>query len=375
MKMLDSDYTLEVDKIEKVVWDKELLKFDDATIYQTWSYGSVRWGESNLSHLVLKRKGEIISLAQLSIKKIPIVNCGIAFIPWGPVWKKKGASYDFESIRYFIKALREEYVLRRHLLIRITPNTIKGDDNAIHNILEEEKFVFKSNPYRTLLIDLSLSIEELTEGSARRWRRALKTAEKKGLKVIEGTEEQLYEKFKILYVEMVARKRFVPGIDINEFQEIQKDLPESFKMKIMLCEYEGEIISALIASLIGQKGVGLLGATGNKGMNLGGFNLLNWRMIKWMKERGALWYDFGGYNPVENPGTAGFKDGLPGRDVFHIGQFEACESLLSSCLVDWGERCKIQYSKMKLAFNEFRNKSRVEQKPDHSEQRVGSNSQ
>jgi lipid II:glycine glycyltransferase (peptidoglycan interpeptide bridge formation enzyme) len=349
-KTLNSKYNVEVDMIEKCEWYEALMNFNDATIYQTWSYGSVRWGESKLSHLVLKKDGEIVGLAQVIIIKIPLINAGIGYIPWGPIWQKKDAASDFESISYLIKALRKEYVVKRKLLLRITPNAINEDHDFICEILKKEGFILKSSPYRTLLIDLSLSMEELYKGSARRWRRALKTSEQKGLKVIEGTENHLYEVFKILYTEMVERKGFLPGINIYEFQEIQKDLPTPFKMKIMICEHEGKAIAALIASLIGQKGIGLLGATATSGMNLGGFQLLNWRMIHWMKENGAVRYDFGGYNPIKNPGTASFKEGLPGKDVLHIGQFEACENLLSSFIVVWAERFSSIYNKIKLTF-------------------------
>ena len=183
-------------------------------------------------------------------------------------------------------------------------------------------------------------MEEILKSTSRRWRRALKAAEQKDLRIIEGTGDELYESFKVLYKEMLERKQFIPTLDINEFQEMQKDLPDPLKLKIMICEFKGKPVSALIASLIGLKGIGLLGATGNVGMNLGSFHLLNWRMMEWMKSNGALVYDFGGYNPEENPGTASFKDGLPGKDVTHIGQFEACQSSLSSFLVSYGEKIR-----------------------------------
>lgn len=55
MKTLDPGYDVEIDQVEKTEWSKLVQRFDDATIYQTWSYGLVRWGEKNLSHLVLKK--------------------------------------------------------------------------------------------------------------------------------------------------------------------------------------------------------------------------------------------------------------------------------------------------------------------------------
>lgn len=347
---MHSEYTTTIDRVNKNEWTYLLQQFEDANIYQTWSYGAVRWGEKNSSHIVLKKNDEVVGIAQASIVKVPILKRGIAYIPWGPVWKKRGREAtiknseievtDIDDARQMIKALKEEYVFRRNLLLRLTPQEIRDNDQGIQSILEDVGFHLKSNPYRTLLIDLSASMEDILKGSSRRWRRALKAAEQKELKIIEGSGDDLYESFKILYHEMLDRKQFVPTIDIDEFQKIQKGLPEPMKMKIMLCEFKGRPVSALIASLIGKKGIGLLGATGNVGMNLGSFHLLIWRMMRWMKSNGAHFFDFGGYRPDENPGTASFKEGLPGKDVTHIGQFEACRSPISSFLVRHGERIR-----------------------------------
>ena len=126
--MWNYEYIIEVDQIKKSEWSDALLNFDDATIYQTWSYGSVHWREKNLSHLVLKREGEVIGLAQLSIKKIPVVNLGIAYIPWGPLWQKRGNPKNYEALKRLIQALKEEYVMRRRLLLRIAPNVVDNAD-------------------------------------------------------------------------------------------------------------------------------------------------------------------------------------------------------------------------------------------------------
>ena len=50
-------YTAEIDNIEPAHWNRLLHEFDDATIFQTWTYGSARWGQNNLSHAVIKKDG------------------------------------------------------------------------------------------------------------------------------------------------------------------------------------------------------------------------------------------------------------------------------------------------------------------------------
>lgn len=348
-----AEYTIECEQIEKPAWSEVLLNFDDATIYQTWSYGAVHWGESNLSHLVLKRNGEVIGLAQLSIKKIPMVNLGIAYIPWGPLWQKKGNPKNHEVLKHLIQALKKEYVSRRGLLLRIAPNVAENEQEEIRTLLEREDFHLNKSisPYRTLMLDLSPSLQELRKALDPKWRNKLNGAEKNALTVVDGDSDELYHTFMNLQNETLDRKKYIRGVDYEEFRQIQNELPGPLKMKIMVCEYKGEPINAAICTALGNTGIYLLGASGDKGLQLKGAYLLQWAMIQWLKERHCHWYDLGGIDPETNPGVFHFKAGLSGKDVRHIGQFEACESLLSASLVVWGEKYRVKYSKMKRALS------------------------
>ena len=48
--VLDPVWQVEVDRATPAEWSAMLDLFDDANLYQTWSYGAVRWGRKNLSH-------------------------------------------------------------------------------------------------------------------------------------------------------------------------------------------------------------------------------------------------------------------------------------------------------------------------------------
>src|SRR5208337_756765 len=109
------DYIVLIDQISKIEWEQLLLEFDDATIYQTWSYGDVRWGQANLSHIVIKHKGEIIAAAQLRIVKIPLLKVGIAYLPWGPMWRRQGQHVNIDVFQKIISALKEEYAINKSL--------------------------------------------------------------------------------------------------------------------------------------------------------------------------------------------------------------------------------------------------------------------
>src|SRR5690349_14718338 len=84
----------EVDRVTQAEWSQLLELFEDANIYQTWSYGAIRWGARNLSHIVLKRDDEVVAIAQLRIVRPGNLGFGIAYLRWGPMFHRRGTDLD-----------------------------------------------------------------------------------------------------------------------------------------------------------------------------------------------------------------------------------------------------------------------------------------
>jgi lipid II:glycine glycyltransferase (peptidoglycan interpeptide bridge formation enzyme) len=332
----NSEYKIEIDRMSKDQWSELLPEFDDATIYQTWSYGAVRWGERNLSHLVLKRNDGITGAAQIIIRKMPCLGAGVAYIPWGPLWKKSGSNQKVENFQYLLRCLQDEYVSRRGLMLKICPHIVENDgSHEISAVINEEGFKKDASlpSYRSILVDLTAPLLDIRKKLDQKWRNQLNRAEKNNLEIIEGNDDRLYSTFLNLQGQMIDRKKYNPGVDYSEFGEIQRGLPDSLKMRIIICKYGGEPVTATIGSAIGNTGIYLLGATGDKGLQLKGAYLSQWLMIQWMKEKGCHWYDLGGIDPENNPGVYHFKSGLSGIDIHHIGQFSECTNMLSAGIV------------------------------------------
>src|SRR5215471_18422395 len=87
---LEGNWQVEVDRSSPAEWSQMLELFGDANVYQSWSYGSVRWGRKNLSHLVLKRAGEVRGIAQLRILRPTRFKFGMAYLRWGPLVERRG---------------------------------------------------------------------------------------------------------------------------------------------------------------------------------------------------------------------------------------------------------------------------------------------
>jgi hypothetical protein len=311
-----------------------LNRFEDATVYQTWAYGAVRWGQSNLSHLVLKRNREVVAMAQLRIVRPRHFNCGIAYLTWGPLCQPKTEELDPETIGRLAKALYDEYVGKRRLYLRILPNAfVESRRGMLFRSGFSRYFNEQSGhatTYRTLVLGLDLSLDELRKRLDQKWRNQLNRAERNGLSIIEDDKTEHYQVFADIYKQMWDRKRFETTVDIKAFGRIQEALPKSQKLKVLICKHANVPVGGIVCSTMGTTAIYVLGATSDSGLKTKGAYLLQWTMIKWLKENGFHNYDLGGIDPEANPGVYHFKLGLSRQDLSRIPALEACVSALSS---------------------------------------------
>lgn len=356
IKELAENYAVEVDTANDDAWNEIIKRFDDANIYNTPAYGEVRFGKKNISRAIVKNNGEIAAVAQSRIVKIPVLNAGIAYIRWGPLWRTKGTATNLETFRQILRSLRNEYAIRRGYVLRIYPMLFDDAADTFIPILQEEGYVYRKEGKkdRTILIDLKAPVADLRKGLAQKWRNSLNKAERSNLEIIEGQEDALFETFIEIYRDMLQRKKFVEPNDINEFRWIQKHLPDEMKMQIVLCRHEGHVCSGGIFSAMGNTGLYLFGATNDAGMNSNGSYLIQWKYLEWLKQNNLSFYDLNGINPETNPGTYKFKEGLcgkNGRDVFFLGQWETCIKPISRLVVHFGEKlaAKIKQSRSNRA--------------------------
>jgi lipid II:glycine glycyltransferase (peptidoglycan interpeptide bridge formation enzyme) len=339
-RTLDPVWQVEVDRATPAEWSSMLDLFADANLYQTWSYGAVRWGRKNLSQLVLKRDGEVFGMAQLRVVRPTRFNFGMAYLRWGPLCHRRGRELDAEVFLYMARALQEEYAGKRGLLLQIVPNAFAGSSRAalfqscFSRFTEEPRT--SANLYRTFVLDLAPTIEELRKNLDAKWRNKLTQSEKKGLKVVAGNGTEEYRTFCQMYDQMRKRKTFETTVDVEEFGRLQEDLPKTHRMQVLICEQAGVPVAGLVASALGDSAIYLLGATSDDGLTAKGAYLLQWTLIRWLKENGIRWYDLGGIDPEGNPGVYTFKKGLSGADLHQLTPLVTCNSVVSSAIVRAG---------------------------------------
>jgi hypothetical protein len=348
---LADGYTVDIDQTSPETWAKLLEEFDDTSIYQTRAYAKVLAGQPHVSDLVLRKDGQVVAIAQARLVTVPVIGAGVAYVRWGPLWRRKATDATVENFRQAVRALRNEYVCRRGLVLRVFPAVFREGGEEFERILLEEGLSSTNEaPGRTILMDVRPSLDELKDGMKAHWKRELKVAEKRDLEVVEGTSNEMFDEFIVIYKEMVSRKNFVEPNDIYQFRDIQAELPESLKMKILLCKSDGVTCSGLICSALGNSAVYLFGATSDFGTKSRGSYLLQWRLLPWLQSRGTEIYNLNGINPVANPGTFKFKDdlaGTHGKDAYYLGRFDAGTDGLSAWCMELGQGIRRTRHKLK----------------------------
>lgn len=351
---ISTGYSIQLETLSRTEWDKIVCMFDDATLYQTYSYGDVRWGSGSLSHLLLRKGNDVVAACQARMISVPLLGQRIAYVSWGPMWRRKNRQPDVEDFRQVLRALRIEYANKRQLYLRIMPNEISGNRPELLDILKEEDYRLQTNSqsYRTFLVDIQPELEDIRMNTLhKKWREKLNRSMRNDLEIQVGSSDEMYAVFEKLYAQMHSRKGFVCFVNIEEFKAMQKTLPDALKLKLGLCYHDGEAITGLIWSDIGEKGISILSATGHKGLKLRGSYLLRWKMFEQLKQIGAEYSDQGGLDPVNNPGGYEFRLGLGGSDIHHIGQYDFCAQSLWSVVFQVLDFVRAKTKIIKLWFN------------------------
>lgn len=331
-------YSAEIDQVDALEWHDLLQEFDDATVFQSWGYGSARWGEGNLGHVVIKQGGEAVALAQSILVGVPVIGKTLAFVNFGPAWQRRSAPRNIEHLAAALKALREEYVVRRRMCLRVRPWSHDIPAQIRQAMTAGGLAAEDDPPYTTYIVDLSRSESELRGAMDKKWRANLRKAEQCDLTLSREAGGDGIGIFSDLHSQMRGRKEFSSGF-IGMLPYIYQELPPELRPSILICWRGKGPVAAAIVSAIGDRAFYLNGASGDAALEVRGGHFLQWAIVRWLKEDGRCrWYDL--YGAASSPGVRQFKRGLVGAKAPEIPmhEFEASGGYLSAWVVGGGRR-------------------------------------
>lgn len=177
--------------------------------------------------------------------------------------------------------------------IRIEPETQEVLDQwKAETGVQIVKAPHDMQPRENLVIDVTVSEEELLSRMKSKVRYNVRLAEKKGVRVL-ATREQKYQKAFFNLIEATADRQGIRAHPKNYYEKMLQVFPEE-KLTLYAAEYEGEVLAVNLVLFSGDTATYLHGGTSDHHREVMAPVLLQWEQIQEAKRRGCHWYDFGG---------------------------------------------------------------------------------
>lgn len=315
---------------ERAVWDSYVAGHVDGHLLQSWNWGELKAGAGwHPLRLALYEGEQIVAAAQVlqrGASHVPLRLGHLAYIPKGPLldW-----SQSLLCERFFTQVRR--YLWSQGALA-LRMELGQEADAAGSAIIRQRlsamhcQAVHAVQPLRTIVLDLEPTEEALMAQMKEKWRYNVRLARRKGVTVRVATSEADVQAWYTLLQTTGERDSF--GIHTLEYyQQVWRLLGERDELRLLLAEYEGQLLAGIFVSLFAGQALYLYGASSNEQRQLMPNYLLQWEAITWAKQRGARLYDFWGIpeTDAEDEAMAGvyrFKRGWGGRVVQFLGSYE-----------------------------------------------------
>ena len=328
-------YSVCIDDFTRNDWETAAAGFSDYSIYQTWPYQGHRaeTGREHLSRaIVIDSYGHVAAMCHVRIKNLFPLPIKIGYVQWGPLMQSHDDTITCTAEA--LEALKKAYVPEKVNVLRFTPAVWSGQDDS--NILEMFSdagltHVRKHRSYQTLLLKVDDSEDEIRKRLNKSFRRDVKNAEKAGVEVRVGCDEEFFDVLKQIHADLVKTKGF-DGCSVAEFMKPQFDLSDHEKMKVVAAYHNGEPASAVLIANLGNRGVVLLAATNDLGRSVFSSYAAWYHAACVANQTGMKWCDLGGIDEKNNPKVFQFKSRMGGFFVSHLGVFDSSNNLSAKLL-------------------------------------------
>lgn len=320
-------------------WDALVGTFADSCLEQMAAYAQPRWGASRLGGLLLRDgvSGETVALALAVLLIVPLVNSGMSYVKFGPLWRRSGDTPNPDILAAALMAGKRVFGEQQGLAIRIMPPPDPLYEIVWQQKLAEVGFHLAAVPanQERYLVDLRLSEREQTTSLGAGWRANLKKALAVQLDIREVDPQRSLPAFLTLYRGMVERKAFHDHHHADllpRFVAAAAAAPQ-LGLRLFLADYEGKTVAGSVTIGAGERVFVPFSASDEAGRSLRAGYSLRWWMINALRGANARWLDLGG--DEGNEGLRSFKTGLvgkSGRIVRTGGEYQFSQNTLSSII-------------------------------------------
>ncbi len=181
-------------------------------------------------------------------------------------------------------------------------------------------------PKETAILHLNKTEDELFSSFKEKTRYNIRLAERKGVTIHRGTNDQALKIFLDLLPRTQLRQR-IKSHTARHYRAIVTAGREHETVQIVWAEYQGQPIAANLNILFGSTVTYLHGAFNYHFREVMAPHLVQWEAIKRARHLGYTYYDFWGLAPADGSqpsweGFTRFKRGFNGQEIVHPGAFD-----------------------------------------------------
>jgi lipid II:glycine glycyltransferase (peptidoglycan interpeptide bridge formation enzyme) len=284
-----------------------------AALQQDWAYGSslAVLGVPVLRARVV-RDGVQICQAQFIVRKWWNIGA-MALCTRGPVWSVALSPQEEADV---YRAIKKSLPLTGIRFMAITPEVPYGQ---AHGLSSMRRIM---SGMSTVMLDITPSLEDLRSQLDRRWRHRLVGGEGSEMTIHRvGTNAGQYRW--LLDAEMKQRSdKKLDGLPVQFFDLYVDSRKQPAKNILTLrADLGRDRIAAMMFLIHGEAATYQVGWTSDKGRDMHAHNLILWKGIEALKERGIRMLDLGGVNTIRSAGIARFKMSTGGQVLTLAGTY------------------------------------------------------
>lgn len=298
-------------------WRDMLRDAPRANLLQSWPYAvAARIHDQMMSRRALIRDaGRTVGLMQ--IQEIRIGPIHILRLHRGPLWLAgKESPARWQS---FLTAFNAAFPRRLGRRRQIMPEIEEGPD--AEELLAGAGLKRRGpEPYRTIVLDLAPSLDELRAKLKAKWRNTLRQAERGGLSVATDRAGEAAPSFLAGY-DADKSARGYRGAKPQRLATLTVSAAPLGDVFILSALRGEAMVAAVMLFRHGNAATYQAGWTGPEGRKLRAHHLLLWSAIGELKAAGVERLDLGGIHPRMAEGVTRFKQGLGGQAVTLAGLY------------------------------------------------------
>ncbi len=304
----------------KVEWGTQDMNAWDAAhgqaagpLQQDWAYGSTMLvSGGTVIRAAIQAEGKTVGLAQCVVRRFGNLG-GVALCTRGPLWL---APLSGKDKAHAYRSLRQSLPVKGLRFLFVTPNEPSGEDVGLSPL----KRVMTG--YSTALLDLTPSMADLRAGLEKRFRHRVGGAEKSDLTVHRvGTNVGQYRW--LMDAEQQQRdNRSLQGMPLHFVDAyIASRKQPGHNVLTLRADIGRDRVAGMMFLLHGQAATYQIGWTSDAGRDAHAHNLLLFKGMEALKERGIRSLDMGGINTGRSAGIARFKISTGAKVVTLAGTF------------------------------------------------------